>query len=762
MAETIRKISLGVIYLGVVVILFSPLLVDNRFFFPFISTKVFLFRLVVEVMLLSYLALNVVSQEYRPRLNWLTAALAVFILIATVSSLVGENFYLSFWGDIERGEGLLLWLHLLAFFLILVGTIRESRAWAALLDISVGVGVLMALFGLGQVLKVSSLLATSGTRVDAALGNPAFFAAYLLFHLAFASYLFTIRKSWFLKGYYLLAALFFAGLIPATQTRGAVLGLVAGVMVAALLLAWTNRENVQIRRLSLGVVILLVLGAGILYAARRQPWVKNSPVLGRLVTISLRERTAETRLATWAAAWGGWREKFFLGYGLENFDTVFNKRFPPIIYEDEGSQVWFDRAHNLIFDRGVTTGIFGLLAFLGFLLYPLYYFLRRGLADPGRRKFAVMMSGLVVAYLIQDLFIFESIVIYLILFFTWAWFAATVLPHWERPRLSFGRGLAVGLLVVYAAALGPLLWKVNLYPAKVNSAAAEALRSNPRDEDFFLIIERFKKAIEPPTYGRQEYRLQFIEFVDQQLQGVGEVVPEVRPVVAYTDQEASKQIAEAPKNAKNLLLVMRHYNYTRDVEPMTRQARLEKALSFYPQLQELTPTRPQIHQEAGYSNLYLYRLMREEGDAASAERYLAAAELNFQKTIELNPKVVESYINLAMLYLNTGENQKLSSLLLEMDRRRVSFRSPNHLRRLLQLSKANNNFSATVIFSRELTVLEPENAAAWIDLALSYAYLGDRQQALLTAERIKAFGDPYIAEAEQFIQNVNRGFYEKR
>src|SRR3989344_463682 len=159
-----KKISLYTIYIGIGAILVSPILVDNRLFFPFITTKVFLFRVVVEII---------------------------------------------FWGDIERGEGLNLWLHLLAFFVILTSVVRTREAWLKLLDFSLGASLLLGFFGLGQVLKIENLLATSGTRVDATLGNPAFFAAYLLLQIGIAFILFTLRQSKIARGYYIAVILFY-------------------------------------------------------------------------------------------------------------------------------------------------------------------------------------------------------------------------------------------------------------------------------------------------------------------------------------------------------------------------------------------------------------------------------------------------------------------------------------------------------------------------------------------------------------------------
>lgn len=757
MTKIIEKISLALIYIGTGAALLAPLFVDSSFFFPFISTRVFIFRLAVEIIFSAFLLLNLVSDKYRPRFNLVVILVGLYILIGAASSALGGNFYASFWGDMERGEGLILWLHLLVFLLILSGTFKSQKTWTGFLDFSVGVAILLSFFGLGQVFHLSSILATSGSRVDATFGNPAFFATYLLFHLAFAVYLFRERRSRWLKGYYLAAALLFIFLIIATETRGAVIGLAAGILFAAGLYAYLYRQSRAVKLMSGAVVVFILLAGLSIYLFRGSAWIKDSPKLRRLASISRSERTAQTRLLTWRAAWDGWQEKFWLGWGLENFDVVFNKYFPPLIYEDAGSQVWFDRAHNVIFDRGTSTGLLGLAAFLLTFFYPLYHFLRRDLWDPEKRAAVIIFSGFIVAYLIQDLFIFETINVYIIMFFTLAFWSGLFLPEYRGVNLKNPKYLAVPLFLVYAAALWPILQKVNLYPAKINLLAATALRSDPQEEDFFVIVERFKKALEPDNYGQQEYRLQFIEFVGTKLANLGEVAPEVKPVLAYADEQVERQLAADPLDAKNHLLAMRHYNFTFASDSAAKVARLDKALSFYPILTKLTPTRPHIHQEAGYTHLYFFRNYRENGDQVAAEEHFEQAEDLFKKTIDLQPKVIESHVNLIMLYLNGGKTEAISSVIARMDGEGLSWRTQSTLARLSNLAKGNQNYFWIAFFSEEMTKLNPDNIDAWIELALAYAYMGDVVHATEAAERIKQFGEPYISEANQFLENLRVG-----
>ena len=668
---------------------------------------------------------------------------------------------MSFWGDVERAEGLLLWLHLLAFLVILGGTLRDrQKVWHVFLDISLGVSWFLMLFALGQFLNVSSLLATSGARVDATLGNAAFFAAYLLFHIAFAAYLFFKKADPGWKIYYAATAVFAAFLIFATQTRGAVIGLAAGIITAAVLLLFSNRGDSRVKNWSLGVIAFIIVAGGAIFLLRDQPAIKNNDILRRVSSISLSERTAETRLITWRAAWDGWKEKFVFGWGLENFDQVFNKNFSPRIYEDEGSQVWFDRAHNLIFDRGVVTGIVGLALFLALLLYPAYYFLRYHLNDPEKRVSAIIFSSFIVAYIIQDMFIFESITAYIVLIFTWAFLGSFIKPITEN--LISKHAVWAVLLAIYILAVIPVMQGSVLKPARLNLAAAAALRSDPEKEDFFAIVGKYQQVLAEPSYARREIRIQFIEFVDQQLANVGEVIPEVKPVLAYTDEQAMAQITENPDDAKAFLLTMRHFIYTHKSLPAESAARLEKALSFYPKLAELSPSRPHVYQEFGYAHLYLFQIYLGQNNSPKAAESFARSEEGFRKAVELNPAVVESYVNLAMLYLNSDDNQKIKNLIVEMDEKKVNFRNRLHLSKLINLAKSNERLEWINYFSEELVKLNPNDVTGWIDLAVYYATIGDRDKAIEIAERIRQFGGEYVEQSRIFVENVKKGAYEKK
>ena len=112
----IKYLALGGIFLTPFVVLS----VSGSMFFPFITGKNFTFRILVEAISMLWMILMIFDARYKPKNSLISATLAIFVIILALSSIFGENFYRSFWSNYERMEGLVTYLHLFAFFLVLV------------------------------------------------------------------------------------------------------------------------------------------------------------------------------------------------------------------------------------------------------------------------------------------------------------------------------------------------------------------------------------------------------------------------------------------------------------------------------------------------------------------------------------------------------------------------------------------------------------------------------------------------------------------
>ena len=60
------------------------------------------------------------------KLSW---AIVIFGIIIFITGITGVDFYKTFWGTIERGEGFLTIAHLITYFLLLTWTFKSRKEW---------------------------------------------------------------------------------------------------------------------------------------------------------------------------------------------------------------------------------------------------------------------------------------------------------------------------------------------------------------------------------------------------------------------------------------------------------------------------------------------------------------------------------------------------------------------------------------------------------------------------------------------------------
>ena len=142
------------LYVGIFAVPFLAFIVFSSMFFPFITGKNFSFRIIVEIMTALWLILMLFDARYKPRKSWVLAMLAIFVGIVALSSIFGENFYRSFWSNYERMEGLVTYLHLLAYFLVLAGTMKTEQVWNWLFHTSLLASAIIAFYGVFQLFGI--------------------------------------------------------------------------------------------------------------------------------------------------------------------------------------------------------------------------------------------------------------------------------------------------------------------------------------------------------------------------------------------------------------------------------------------------------------------------------------------------------------------------------------------------------------------------------------------------------------------------------
>jgi len=425
--------------LGIVIVTPSTL-------FPFIVGKYVWFRTLSALALIFFLIGITRDREgsvYLKRLKELVRsplaiAVTAFTTLYVLAGFTGIDPHLSFWSNFERGEGGLQILHLWVFFILSVTLLRTPKEWLALLKTSVAGAVLMILYGIGAGLNYAGIAEFKnfigvpfGERFQGSVGNSAYVAVYLLFGAFFTALLIRAekikKKKWFLAGIVALCAVFFV----LAATRGAMVGLVLGLCFTLVFIAVRAK---QWRKWVVGTFIVLAVLLGTLYMLKGTPAVQKLP-FARLLDISFSATTFRHRLAAWDIAWKGFLERPVLGWGPGNYIHLFSRIHHPAFFDVESGNygAWFDRAHSIFFDYLAESGAVGLTAFIS-IFAALGWRIwrapkeksaggarlpeRQESSDTGVRALAL---GVMVAYLIQGLVLFNVLAIYLPLITFLAW-----------------------------------------------------------------------------------------------------------------------------------------------------------------------------------------------------------------------------------------------------------------------------------------------------------------------------------------------------
>src|SRR3989344_4019352 len=552
---------------GITLALFLPLLVPQSLFFPFITGKNFLFRAGVEIIFALWIFLMLRDKKWIPQKSLILFFVCLTVLILALSTIFGADPSRSFWSNYERMEGLVGHLHLLIYFLMLISIFKTDADWWAFFHVSFLANIVIGFYAILQLLgKVA--IHQGSTRIDATLGNATYMAVYLLFNLFFLLYFFLKTKSVVWRSAYAGLFALDAFLLYETATRGAILGFLGGLLLFALVLGFRGERKIYKLSAAALIVSIFIFIVGF-YFIKDASWIKQNPVLGRLAALWLREQTTQSRLIIWQMAVEGWKERPVLGWRLENFNLVFNKHYDPGLWPQEP---WFDRAHNVVFDYLIAGGILGLLSYLGIFLAAFYYLFRLVFSKKENAYTASAFIGLLGGYFFQNLFVFDQLISYILLFGFLAYIHYLYLKEFTprpeplkavAPRNNILANVALVFIIIL---LIPVFYFVNIKPYLANRALINAIARLSGGDTSADVAGRvaaafddFKKALKLNTFGNREAREQFSYFASQ-VAGSQAVSQETRAaVVSEAVLEMKKQIAISPQDSRYQLFLSAVY-----------------------------------------------------------------------------------------------------------------------------------------------------------------------------------------------------------
>lgn len=732
---------------GVYAIAFVPLIIFSQYISPFHFGKVVVFRSIVEIMAVLYLILLWRDRSYLPKSSPILWSLVGFALAFSFSAVLGVQKYFSFWGTLERMGGVWTFWHYLVFFVIATTVLRTRQHWFALLDLTLGVSILSALYGFGQKTEVDFFIGSGGReRIFGTIGNAALFAGYEIVNVFLALTLFfrpgnSSGQRWF----YGVAAVIDGLAVIMTVVRGSLLGLGTGLFVFAVLYYLRYRSLLAKR-----VVLAMVLAAGIFFLVLITPvkdasFIKSSPFWSRLTDTSFESYTAKTRFWAWRAGLQGWNDNIktiLVGWGPESFNIPFSQHFDPRFFRGPGSETFFDRAHNMFMEVLVTMGLVGLGAYL-WIFQSAWSSLRRfARLKPEEYIYQIGLISLLLAYAIHNSFIFDTSA-NLIVFFTVLGFIAfllqsAVLLDKKPPAIAIRRSaLQVPAALVMLALVSVVIYRTNIVPAKANYATTRAIVRSWAG-DFPGAVAKFKESLSYDVPGKYEYRHRLAQYVLE--------YASTRRIDVSLQEALSYSIGEVKKNADAdsldylplLYLSRLHITLGKD-NPASPDN--DAALAYSLKALDLAPQFVRTYYEIGQAYL-------NKKDRDKAVEY-------FRRAAELNPEVGISFWYWGVIELDRGNVKEGLALVEEAFEKGYSGTVNDYLRVANAYAKDNNILAVVRIYERIVTV-DSKNPQHYASLAAAYARVGRIDDAVSATRKAVALDSSFFLEAQAFVRSLGR------
>ena len=727
--------------IGLFACIFMPLISQGKFIFPYIFPKQLFFQIIIEMVFLLYIFLAFKRPEFRPRSSKMFLAVSFYFVFMFLSMIFGVNIFHSFWSNFERMAGFVNLIHYFGFFVVAANVFKTKSDWHSFFDFSVFAGFLEALYAFGQILGVNSLNHGSGSRIDGTIGNTSFLAGYMLINAFFAFWLMSQKRKKNWSVFYSAAIILNLFVMYQTQTRGALLAFFAGALVLAGLAAFAPAKGMaqipwrlggHLRKIALGGLILVILFVGSIFIFKNSSFVKNSPSLKRFSQISLNDNTTQTRLLAWKLSIKGFAERPLFGWGQENYNIVFNKYYDPLLYPTEN---WFDRAHNAYVDVLIHNGLVGFAAYLSIFALSFWFLWRAWRRDLIDYPTMAIFSVVILAYAIQNIFLFDTQVTLLMIFLIWSFIAYLSFGLKEKDGDLAQKPFQPNFLLKAAliAVFAIFFYSVNLPAVSTSAQGIEALVLF--QSDFGESIKKFKSSFATDTFGVPEVAGRAYE-LGIQVTSSEKFSREDKKEMIETAAEGMKiALEKEPQNARLIMILGNLYLASAVLD----SSYLSDAEYYLQKSFQLSPSRQELIFAIG--QLKIYQGKTEE-----------ALSL-FKKAVDLNPKAAPSHWNLGIISISFDDKKEGEEAIKKAIALGHSYNSSD-IKLLINAYSNIGDWQKVISLYKELIILTPIRASAYAGLAAAYAEAGDKPKAKAAAQKAIELDPFFQAEGEEFIRRL--------
>ena len=636
--KKIEKNCLKIIRLSFYLILAFPLVILPFFFYYLAVGPSFSFMFLSELIFFIWLFLAIFFPKYRPKKNAVSIALALFLLISITSTILGANPCRSFWSNYGRMRGALMWIHFFALF-IATASVFKKRDWLNFMFFSATIATIASLTS--WVSNIPFLHIANGLSIQngSFAGNTSFLASYLLFNLYFAILvIFSIKKKekiiffnidkenglW--KILLCVDIVVMTISLMASDGRAAIISFFGGL--ALLVLLWLSFQSKKKKTKIIGrvglifAIIIFIITVSLLF-------VPHSMVQKKFA-----QKGGQARLIVWQEAWQAFLERPILGWGPENLEIATNKYFNPSLMLTGEYQ--FDRAHNIVFDTLIETGVLGFIAYFSIFISALHLLWKKYFRKKLDFWAVAVPSVLIVAHFTKNLSVFDTPNSFIMLSLLLAFIVSVTTSNsneeeYETPR-EVNKKTASAFVFLLFLAFSFFSYILIQKPASANMAMRKFYSILAQDEQPSLKI--YKKVL----YGSPMSKYNIPNYLSTSLSSKIEKKKVPVDRIKIIEQAMNKNIESSPLDYYNYVFLGNLYNihgFNFDKSKFKQAERvLETAIQVSPNNQ-----------------LAYWKLAKSKAMLGKDKEAIDLAK----KAVELEPKLMSAHIFLINLYKDLGK-----------------------------------------------------------------------------------------------------------
>ncbi len=742
-----QKILEKILVYGLVAVLFTPLVIGDKLVFPFVTTKAYYFYIIIDILLVVYLMILSQKPLY-PQKNKYLLFFIVLILIGFLFDVFGVKFLNSFWGNYERMMGIYTALHFLVYLWLLLSVFNTKEKYLKLLKVSLVVSFLVGVYAILQKMQVVfyGILNIDENRSSATFGNPAYFAGYLLIFIFVAAYMLLRSKQTLVfdqqpaeqstiiakskksdkywSYFYILSILLNTVILYFTATRGALLGLVAGAMVGIILVIIFHQKR-KIKVVALILLLVVALGLSSIFIFKQSAFIKNNLTLARISEINMNDVTTASRIRLWKMSIRAVQDRPIFGYGANNMRLPLDKYHDYNLVED-----WFDSSHNKFFDELLAHGYVGFVLQIAFFVALLILILKKIKKDLWGNA---TLFALLLAYLIQALFIFDVFIVALsfifILGFLFINFAEKDQPSIRQKKISIHLVAPVIIIMVFVFSY--------IYSHTIRPAHNIILAGNLTTDDMSTAIDVYKKV-------DQDLFVNYDIFASAMAKTAMDVFKNNQQ---YTDVQIKDFVALLSRVYEQAITDSGGYSYFYiNLAKMYQIASVSPRLDYLDQSMVLlntalakTPNRIDIY----YALAQGYFMKND----------ITTAEDTLKKALALGVRQGEVYYKLAEIQVRKGDPEQALVSIEQAEKygRVLTF---EELEGFAKLFIEREKWAEALRIFIKIDEIKPNNIDTYANIALTYSRLGEKQKAIEWANKIIIIDPTRAKEIQEFISTL--------